>query len=732
MSDPIDNELRSLMAKMVEASPAAPEFDELFERAAAANESALTTVSTDNTTVPVAPAGNPVVLNGSADQSAPTADDFAPNSRPRSSRVPWWQRLLAGVGIAGIAAGGAYGFAAITADDGGADSAEKAAQVFMEALDNEDLIGAAETLDPGERDLALTYMPSYLAELDRMGLVSEDADLNNIEGGDINANPDDLVFSETVLTDNRSRVDVTGFSYEVSAADLPLSDRVDEELNEQGVTDDDIESAVADTVTVDELPLVAVQRSDGWYVSLAYTAAEFGLDRSDWSRDTDVTITPAGAGSPEDAATAVVEGVMSGDGWALIATLDPVEAAVVYDYMPIAFHNGVQATWPLRFDGTALFSDDHFLGELITLEWSLDGSGERRTVTLAEVEFVVADFWKSDGADQRFVYRDRCILAPDVSGRAEEISNHFFDETARLLNDGQLCADSDAEDGSAEQVLANSVDSLSIEVVDRDGEWFVAPATTMLEWGLTSMRNVPDDVLDADSDTFGGGVLGLFTGVTLAGTSSGDGSEPSEAVTVFDEEFESGFDSEPGDFEDMEVTGRGLTYYVDDVEYDFDLCLEGPVASSELDRVNECFVSQHWAAGPVTQSDLEACVPVSDEALELGLTLEEAGDEVLFCLAEPQVGFNPGILDDVRTNCDFYLDRLDDTVAVANCLVERGLLDTFPTDAQLEACSTAVSDALIEADLPGDWFGSAVGQCLQNGRTGIYVGDDEVQIELTE
>lgn len=489
--------------------------------------------------------------NENSTSEIPTLDQLNASPAAATPSAPWWQRVALGLGFAGIIAGGAFGYSAVSnASAAGSDTALEAVQEFMTAVDNEDAIGAAEALDPGERDLALEYMPSYLDEIRRIGLVQGEVDLNNLEGADIKSDPAELDYEETVLGDTTTLVKVTGMEVSIDLDNLPMGDN----LRDLAADEFDADH----TETIDELPLVAVQREGGWYVSIAYSTAEFALDASGWDRDTDIVIDSNGSATASDAATQLFREVAEGDGLGIIGTLDPVEAAVLYDYFPIVFaNNGGQTSWEWSDDGDVTIA---------SLSWDETGEGNRRQLTLDGADFTITGLW-DDGTDQQILYADNCVSLPGADDKLGS-DQGFTPEEVEMMTEG-VCADPGADTDTPEWALAQADDSFTLDVVQRDGEWFVAPAHTMAEWGLTNLAGISDDAVNADDEDFlPGGVGGIASLVLGMGIADSD----IEAEWIEDGEWDQSDWIEEGDWiEDGEVdfdfTSDDFDFTSDDFEF---------------------------------------------------------------------------------------------------------------------------------------------------------------------
>ena len=84
----------------------------------------------------------------------------------------------AAVGAVAIVGAGTFAVARIAGDDdaGGAATPEEAGLAFVEAIGNEDLLGMVDVLLPGEREALRGPLSDIVDELQRLEVLSEDAD----------------------------------------------------------------------------------------------------------------------------------------------------------------------------------------------------------------------------------------------------------------------------------------------------------------------------------------------------------------------------------------------------------------------------------------------------------------------------------------------------------------------------------------------------------------------------
>jgi hypothetical protein len=239
---------------------------------------------------------------------------------------------LAAVGVVAVVAAGAaaFGISTLGASDG-ADSPEAAVDAFLAAVDDEDVIGVLEAVDPVERVRLQRAIEGSITETDR-GEITADVDLRDVSGAEMEV--DGVEHDSEMFTDDLAAVDLTAGRVDAGAsiADLPFGRTVTEVL---GADPSDPGTAEIDLAG---LRVMTVQRDGSWYVSPSYTGAEAIRRAADPEPPLPAFGTfagPAGADSPEDAVRALAEAIDDVDIDAMVATTSPTLAPVLHDYAPV-------------------------------------------------------------------------------------------------------------------------------------------------------------------------------------------------------------------------------------------------------------------------------------------------------------------------------------------------------------------------------------------------------------
>ena len=195
----------------------------------------------------------------------------APAPKKRSTGV-----VIAGVvGAAAIAAGAVFGITRLSSDDnsGGAASAEEAGLALLTALENEDVLGIVDVLLPGERETLRDPVTDLTAELQRLEVLSDDADLSAVSGVDI-VLENEQARADATNVDDIVNVDITASGTgSVDGEELPIGDLVLDNIDTD-LSDLDTEGSAEEGEDELDFRLTAVEEDGRWYLSLFHSIAE--------------------------------------------------------------------------------------------------------------------------------------------------------------------------------------------------------------------------------------------------------------------------------------------------------------------------------------------------------------------------------------------------------------------------------------------------------------------------
>jgi hypothetical protein len=391
--------------------------------------------------------------------------DIVPLPEPEPAEPPRRRSSLAVVAVAIVALLGAGGFAlAYLQPD--ANTPEDAVRSLVEAVADEDVLGALDALAPSERELLKDTVVDVAEELRRLDVLSEDADLSGIDGVDLSVS--DLRLSAQELGEGVSLVSVRGTAaVRVEPGDLPVGSLVEEQ--QEGTP---LEAGFSESTPIDDLQLVAVEEDGRWYVSLFYSLADAARrSAGEPVPDFAAGVSPEGASSPEEAVRSLVDAGIGLDARRVIALLPPDEAAALHDYAPLFLDD---------LEAEAAEARESFSVAVRSLDLSVDRDGDEAAVTVDgfDVEATV------DGERQSVRYDGRCFQVSGDEGEEEETCGPAASALTGLLPIGGSLADADAPTGTA------------IVTVERDGRWYVSPIRTVLRPLVEALRAFDGESLE--------------------------------------------------------------------------------------------------------------------------------------------------------------------------------------------------------------------------------------------
>lgn len=394
---------------------------------------------------------------------------------------------------------GGVGFAATQfgSDD---RTPEEAVTEFFDAISDEDVLGVLATLDPGERDALAGPVTDLVGELERLEVL-DDFDLHGVSGVDLRF--DDLAFHTEPVHEDLVRVYLVGgqASFSFAAGDLAIGDFVTDTLERFGVDHTGFEES--DTTTLDGAldEFLAVRRgTDGWRVSIGYTAAEAARIESDLPLpDPSQALSPIGAETPEDAVEGVVRALAGLDLAGVVARLSPGEMGALQEY------------WPLLADGTTAVDGAGVDIDVRDIDLRADTEGDRARVYVDGFDVELT----ADGMHLGIAYVDGCLT---YSGDLEQIGMSGF-------GDKPMCAD-DMEALFEESFGTSGLEDMGIEVPTFDpvrtpegyvvarrvgNGWYLAPVSTAADAVVEGLRALDRSHLDAFVD-MAEDMVELFTG----------------------------------------------------------------------------------------------------------------------------------------------------------------------------------------------------------------------------
>ena len=409
----------------------------------------------------------------------PNTAAFETASPPPSKRR---KGVLVAAVVTVIAVGGAATFAATQlagSNAGGAASAQEVGEQVLVAIENEDVLGIFDMLMPGEREVFKQPTIDWVSELSRLEVLSADTDLAAIGGIDLSITDGSVEAVETNV-DDITNLELSGeITAEIDGEALPVGELILD-------FGDDIELSELDESTSTELdvPLTAVEVDGRWYLSVFFTAAEQARLSADQPPDIPASgIEPSGGENPEDALDELLDGLEALDLSAVIAALNPGEAAALQRYAPLFID-----------DAQAMLDENPIELDFTQAEYTVTGDGSRRH---ASIDLLVVE-GSLDGTAFNVKYADGCVTAAAEGEELnscdidDQLSGEEFDQYDDMLSDGPV---RDLIDVLTEAFA--DYDQPGVTLVETDGSWFVSPIGTYYDQLLAFARALDRSELDA-------------------------------------------------------------------------------------------------------------------------------------------------------------------------------------------------------------------------------------------
>lgn len=402
---------------------------------------------------------------------------------PRSARLTG-KVVAAAIGAVAIVGAGAFAVSRISGDgagSGGADSPEAAADLLLDALDDEDALGAVDVLLPGERETFREPMQRFVTRLADWDVLSDD-NLSGIGGIDITVTDRDVQVEETNVDDIVNLTVSASLASKVDGEALPIGDWLREQIGDDEIAQIDEESEPTDGT----FPVTAVQKDGRWYLSLFYTAAEQARLQTDFEIPA-AGIEPQGGETPEAAMDDFLGAVTDLDLEGMVATLNPNEFEALQRYGPLFIDDAQD-----EIDDGLRESDVSI--DLRDTTYEVTGSGAKRSVAITGFSVEIS----AEGDTLSGRLEDGCFIGR-VPGQEEEVNTcTLTDELENELDLDDMVEDPQAvEDAIADvQAAFEDYENPGLIVQQVDGRWYLSPMATMSDNVLAVMEALSRDEID--------------------------------------------------------------------------------------------------------------------------------------------------------------------------------------------------------------------------------------------
>ena len=405
--------------------------------------------------------------------------EAAPAPRGRSTG----KVVAAAVGAVAIVGAGIFAITRLAGDasaSGGADSPEAAADMLLDALDSEDVLGAVDVLLPGERETFRQPLQDVVAELQRLEVLSDD-DLSGVSGVDITVT-DRNVASTPTNVDDIVNLDVTAtVASSVDGAALPIGEWIRENVEADEIDSIDETSEP----TEGRFPVTAVRQDGRWYLSLFYTAAEQARAQTDL--DIPAEGVPLNGGeSPEAAMDNALAALADLDLTGLVGTLNPNEFEALQRYAPLFLDDAQR-----QLDDAV--SESGVSIDVRDTAYTVDGDGSRRGVTITAMAVDIT----AEGETLTARLEDGCFLV-QVPGQDEVSSCDLTEQLGDEVDLDDVVDDPQAvEDAIADvQAAFEEYENPGIIVQEVDGSWYLSPMATVSDQVLAVVRALDRDEIE--------------------------------------------------------------------------------------------------------------------------------------------------------------------------------------------------------------------------------------------
>ncbi len=452
---------------------------------------------------PVPPAGAGSALPPPPARPIPTTVTTGPveASPPRGPR--WVGRVLALGAAAALIGGGGYLAINAGAADGGAATPQGALEGVLDALTNEDLVGAAEFVEPTERETMIDAGFDVVDELIRLEVFSDDLDLRSIGGIDLDFRDIEIDMTEVRPGVAQLFLDGGRVSATVNGAEFPFGSLITDRIDAETLA---VVESNSTRIEPTEYPIVAVQRDGRWYLSLWYSVAENARIALDQPLPGNERPDAIGGDSPERAIELFVGAMTGVDLASMIGMLDPEEAAALYDYAPLFLDDAQSEVDDLLAEARR----DGWRWDVSDLQLTSESDGRLATVVIDSFAFEAS----GPGTTVEVVYSgDRSRIWFDTEGQTVEIIadgecvTTTFDDGFGVQTD-EFCASDMAEMAGLEALTGGAFANLQsmsapgIVVREVDGRWFISPLRTGSTLMLDALRSIEADALAETVDAF--------------------------------------------------------------------------------------------------------------------------------------------------------------------------------------------------------------------------------------
>ncbi|TKG71237.1 flagellar basal body-associated FliL family protein [Prauserella endophytica] len=394
--------------------------------------------------------------------------------------------IIALVAALVVAGGGVASWFAFWQSDSvasGAATPNEAAMNFASALGSGDVVGLLGTLTPAEASLFTDPIGDVTGELKRLGILTQDANPEQITGLQIET--ENLRFDESQaeqVNDHLTITKLTGGKLTLTSdlSQVPLADEYRDLALESADLGGPSMEPQTETIDIAEvvretgepIRIATVKVGDEWYPSLLYSIADYALLEAgeEWPAQ---SIPANGAGSPDEAVRATVQAALDGDLRRVVELLPPDEMGVLHDVGPVLL-DALGEPSPAGVE----------IKRLETENSEVTG-GTRATITALELDI--------EGQGTFELTKDGDCYAMTVQGQSDRLCADQLAAMAAGETDGDMPPE-------LQQIFTNvgggiMEQGLGVVTTEVDGKHYVSPIRTFTEFGMTFLRSMqPEDL----------------------------------------------------------------------------------------------------------------------------------------------------------------------------------------------------------------------------------------------
>ena len=473
--------------------------------------------------------------------------------------------------VVATGAAGAFAVSALTgAARGGAATPEDLGLSLLTAIEDEDVLGVVDVLSPGEREVFRDPLVELVAELTRLGVLSDEADLARILGVDLDLENESVVATSTNVPDI-TNIDLSAEATIIfDGAELPVGELITDQLPDETMAV--LRGARLTDTDELNLRLTAIEEDGRWYFSVFHSVAEAA--RGELTPSSLIPVQGIGADGAETPGAAfdnLLDRVEALDLTGILRSLNPGEAAALQRYSPLFLD-----------DAESLLDEAPLRWEITRREYRVEESGEVASV------FVDALAIEGTVEDESFSveFVDGCVRAAAADRSIERCDDGTFDDTTDVF------ADAPEIERFIETVTEafSDIEEIGLRMRRTDELWYVSPTTTSSEAFLAVLRALDRSELDAIVDQ-GAAAAEVVTEAILGGAPRLPGSFDDFVDPVVDVDGGPGVDDGTGE------RAGGQECYGELDPAMAEVCFATAVANGEIEASDVPLVLRHPECG---------------------------------------------------------------------------------------------------------------------------------------